>query len=526
MDPDRTISAIPDGTEFPPERRLKVAFVSLYVVGNNGVRFLASVLRGDGFAVTEVYLKDFEYHKYTPPTEKELSLLINVLRDREIGLVGMSLRAGAYLPLCIEVTRRIREELEIPVMWGGQHVTMAPDDCIEHADFLVLGEAEQEITGIVETVQNGGDVSTLPNVWVRKGDGLVRNQLGSLCQLDDLPLRDYHSLEDKFWVHRNRVIRGEPVLNERIYLMLTSRGCLYKCGYCNVSILRNLYKHQGRYFRYHSVEAVISELEEAKRTFTKLKRIRFDDQIFVPDREWVREFCELYPKRVGLPFEILLDPRIIDEDAIGMLAEAGMDQVLLGIQSVESANRRLYDRPVTDEKILETAHALRRHKVLGAFQVIVDDPETTLDEKERLLELLLSLPRPYDLYIFSLCHWPGTTRTKALLEKGLITPDQVEGRTGKAFRQFLADFSWPRSAEDNAFLALYELANKRTMPRWVVRRLSRSKLLRSHPLPLIGAAKVLSTAKFFSMGFAMLLRGEVSMATIRRWLHVLFSPSI
>lgn len=517
--------ANPGGTP-APSRKLHVGLISLYVIGNNGVRFLSSVLRRDGFAVTELYLKDFEYHKYSPPTEKELSLLVSVLRERKVGLVGISLRAGAYLPLCIDVTRRIREELGVPVMWGGQHVTMAPDDCIEHADFLVLGEAEQVITSVAQTVETGGDVSALPNVWVRKGDGLVRNELGSLCHLDELPLRDYHSLDDKFWIHRNRVIRGEPLLDERIYLMITTRGCLFKCGYCNVSILRNLYKHQGRYFRYHSVEAVISELEEAKKTFKKLKRIRFDDQIFVPDRAWVREFCDLYPKRVGLPFEILLDPRIIDEEAISMLAQAGMDQVLLGIQSVESANRRLYDRPITDEKILDTARALRRHKVLGAFQVIVDDPETTLDEKERLLELLLQMPRPYDLYIFSLCHWPGTTRTRVLLEKGLIAPDQVEGRTGKAFRQFLADFSWPRPAIDNAFLAFYELANKRTMPRWLVRRLSRSSFLRNHPLPVIGLAKTLSLAKFFYMGSGMVLRGEVSRATVRRWLHVLLSPSI
>ena len=164
--------------------------------------------------------------------------------------------------------------------------------------------------------------------------------------------------------------------------------------------------------------------------------------------------------------------------------------------------------------------------MLGAFQVIVDDPETTLDEKERLLELLLQMPRPYDLYIFSLCHWPGTTRTRVLLEKGLIAPDQVEGRTGKAFRQFLADFSWPRPAIDNAFLAFYELANKRTMPRWLVRRLSRSSFLRNHPLPVIGLAKTLSLAKFFYMGSGMVLRGEVSRATVRRWLHVLLSPSI
>jgi anaerobic magnesium-protoporphyrin IX monomethyl ester cyclase len=510
----------------PSDSPYRIALISLFVVGNNGVRFLAAALRTAGYEVYELYLKDFEYHHYAPPTERELELLLEILHKKHVDLVGISLRAGAFLPVAIDLTQRIREQMSIPVMWGGTHVTMAPDDCLEHPDFLVIGEADTVIVKIAETMKQGGDIATVDNVMLRRDGQLIRNPARHPDDLDALPLRDYHSTDFKFSIQRDRVTIGEPMLDERLYLMITSRGCLFRCAYCNVSHIRHLYQDCGNYFRYHSVEAVLQELEDAKKTFPKLKRIRFDDQIFIPDKKWIEDFATQYPKRVGLPFEVLSDPRIFDEWTFATLAKAGLDRTLSGVQAGEHANRRLYDRPVPDAKIIEMAQALKKYGILGSFQVIIDDPEATTSEKEELLELLLKIPRPFDLYIFSLCHWPSTTRTTRLLEKGLISPDDVEGRAGKAMKQFLADFSWPRPPEDNFFLALYQMSNKRLVPRSLVHRMSKSKWLRQHPAPLIATAKALSIAKFFTMGFAMLLRGEVSMSLVRRWLHVLFSPSI
>lgn len=508
------------------KRQVRVALVSLFVAGNNGVRFLAANLRKEGVETLEIYLKDFEYHHYPEPTQKEIDLLLEILRTEQVGLVGISVRAGVMMSVAVAVTRRIKDELGLPVMWGGTHPTMAPEECIEYPDFMVLGEADEAIVDIARAFEQGNDVATLDNVMLKRDGAVISNPIRHPRDLDALPLRDYHSHDYKYWINRNRVTKGDPVLNERIYLMITSRGCLFKCAYCNVSLIRTIYDDCGSYFRYHSVEAVMEELEVAKKTFPKLKRIRFDDQIFIPKRDWIEEFALEYPKRIGLPFEVLSDPRICDEWTIETLARVGLDRTLIGIQSVETANRRLYDRPVSDEQIVDLGRHMKKNGVLASFQVIVDDPETTFEEKERLIEVLLAIPRPFDLYIFSLCHWPGTTRTRRLLADGLITQDQIEGYTGKARHQFLADFSWPRPAEDNFFLALYQLTNKRGIPRGLVRRLARSRWLRRHPWPLIAVAKVLSLTKFFAMGFGMVLRGEVSGALIRRWLYVLFSPSI
>ena len=509
-------------------QNFRTGLLSLYVFANNGIRYLASSMRNAGHEVYEFYFNDYVYHHFVPPTPAQLDMLIEQIRQKKIDLMGISLRAGAYLPLCIEITRRIRRELGIPVMWGGMHVTMASDDCIEYPDFLVIGEAEQTICDVAEALSERRDYSAIENVWLKDNKGIIKNKLRPLCQdLNALPFPDYHSDQYKIWFRNGKAHQGEPLVNERIYLMINSRGCNYNCSFCNVSRIRELYGPGQKYYRHRSVESCIGELVYAKSVLKKLRRIRFDDQMFVQDKDWIARFSEEYPKKVGLTFEILSDPRFYDDWSLESLSNAGMDKVVVGVQGASSTNRRLYKRKASDDKLLQIAGAIKRHRLHGIFQVIVDDPETQTEEKFQLLELLLALPRPYSLYIFSLCHWPNTARTKELVEKGLISIDQVEGHYPKVFYQFLADFTYDRPDEDNFFLALYQLSNKRLIPKKLIRRLALSKELMRKPGPVIALARITSLIKLITDGLKMLLNNEISLNTLRsRWVHFFDSPSV
>lgn len=506
---------------------MNIGLISIYVFENNGIRYLASSLRRQGHQVTEVYLNDYVHHNYIAPTETELNLLLEVLVKQDVKLVGISLRAGAYLILCTEITAKIKNRLNIPVIWGGPHVSMNPEQCFKLTDLLLLGEAEEAMCELAAAQENKNDISRISNVWFRDAGREIRNTLRPLrSNLDEIPFRDFHSGDFKYWIRGNRLHRGEPLLGERIYPMLTSRGCLYNCSYCDINAMRSLYDNDPGFFRFRSVENCLSEYKYAHQVFPKIKRIRFDDELFVPDKKWLEEFADRYPREVGLPFDILSDPRCLDEWTIGTLSHAGMDKVFVGIQASAGANRRLYDRQVSDDRVIEMAKDLKRHKVKGVFQIIVDDPEMTDADKEALLDLLLKLPKPFDLYVFSLSHWPGTKRTADLINKGLATTRQVEGENDKVLRQFMADFTYTRKAEDNFYLALYELTNKRLVPRSLVKRWSKSHRLRQNPGLLIFLARILNLGKLAYEGVGLLLRGELSMNMIRRWLTAVTSPSI
>ena len=506
---------------------LKIALISLYVIENNGVRMLAAMLRQAGFTVHEIYFKDYRHHRFDPPTELEIQRLTGLLRDLDVGLVGFSVRAGAYLTLAKMLTERVRQAVDAPIIWGGPHVSFAPDDCIGSVDYISVGESEDAMVDLARALESGEPTDNIANIWTHRDGEIIRNDVRPLEQnLDRYPFRDYHSHEFKFWIDGKRLRRGDPMINETIYLTLSTRGCLFNCSFCDVNVLKKLYRGKGQFFRVRSVGNIIEELRYARKHFKHLARVRVDDELFPVDKTWIREFAAAYKAEFDWPFEILSDPRVINDEDIALLADAGLTHVLLGIQGAQDLNRDLYGRPCTDDKVIEVSKILQRHKVRGGFQIILDNPVVSENDRRALLELLLALARPFDLYTFSLSYWPGADLTDRFLEEGVIGEDDVEGKSDKVLRQFRVDSSFPRPPEDRLWIALYHLTSKSVVPRGLIRRMSQSAWLMKNPWPAEWLSNLINFGKLGWLAFKMLIHGELSWNMVKRWLNFSSPASI
>ena len=500
------------------KRDLVVSFLSLYIIENTGIRLLAAMLRQDGTRVHEVYFKDWVTNRIEPPSEGELELLIEELRANGTDLVGISVRASAFHRLARVVTERIRSTLKIPVLWGGMHPSSCPEDAIQVADLVAIGEAEQSLPQLVRKLRRGDSVVDLPGLWLHTAAGIRRNPVATLVQdLDALPMPDYHSA-DKCLIEGHKVQRGDPYSNQPIYLLMASRGCPFpSCTFCSNSVMDQLYGDQP-YFRLRGIDHVLAEVRYARENFPSLKRIRFDDEEFPVRKAWFDEFCARWPEEAGVPFEIHMDPRVVTRERLERLKAIGLDTVFMGIQSTAKVNRDLYCRNVSDEQVIAAAQAIHDSGVRAGYQVILDDPVSSVSDKEQLFRLLLQIPRPYEMILFSLTVYPGSKIAEKLLALGLIEPDDIEGRATKVFRQFRVDLSFPRPAEDQFWTALTVLVSKDFVPKGLLRKLADSKALRRNPAPLTAFAYGANVAKLGVMGVQLTLRGEMSWAIIRRWL--------
>lgn len=495
--------------------------ISLYVVENNGVRFISSILRQHGFKVVEIYLKDYYHHKFIWPTAAEMDHVIRLLRLNKVNIVGLSLRAGGYLKICRQLTERIRNELPgVPIMWGGMHVTMNPEQCIPHADMVVVGEAERVIVELFQRFREGRDVSDLSSLWLKRNGQIIRNPVAMLEEdLDSIPFRDFHTHQDKFWVNEGRVTQGDPYATQTCYLMLSARGCLFNCSFCDINALRKVYKGKGKFYRAMSPAMVVEECLYAVKTFKNLKRIRFDDELFMMSPEWVDEFCVLYKEKVKLPFEFLTDPRVVDEETLRKLRKAGLATVMIGIQNLDRINERLYNRKVSNQRIIEVAQIMRRLGIRPCYQILMDDPVSTSEDKRDFFEFLATIPRPYDLYLFSLSYWPLTDITEQFLSAGYITEADVEGENDKCLKQFRVDLSWPRPKEDVFWLSAITLLSKDFIPIPFIRWLTHRKWLMRHPWPIFALAQFCNAFKLALLAGHMLWQGELTWDTVKRWVN-------
>ena len=233
--------------------------ISLYALENNGVRHVATPLREAGYSVTEIYFKDWVNNRFPWPTEDEVAALIQLLADRKIDIVGFSVRASAFHRMAKYLTERVRHALGLPVLWGGMHPTFLPERCIGIADYISVGEVDHAVVDFVGTIDRGEKADSVPGFWMREGDTVYRNDIAPLVDLNEVPFRDFHTVDDKFHIEGETVTQGDPFITNPEYTLLASRGCTYwTCTFCSNTLTKPLYDGKGKKFRIRSVEHLVS----------------------------------------------------------------------------------------------------------------------------------------------------------------------------------------------------------------------------------------------------------------------------
>ncbi len=505
----------PAMTRWTPGPGDAVALVSVYDTENNAVRQLAAGLRARGRRVVELYFKDWRNNRFEEPNDAEIRNLVRVLRDERVGLVGFSLRASAYEAVVRQLVGTVRAHTGLPCVVGGWHPTVRPESVITFADAIVRGEADETFPVFVERFFAGDPaLAESPGCWVRVGDAVRRNAPAPLvARLDAVPWRDYDHA-DKWSIERHTVHRGDPMRGDPLFQVMCSIGCIQRCSFCHNSFDDGA---PGARLRFRSVSSVLDELAARRRANPHIRRVRFDDEIFGIDRRWLREFAERYPTEVGLPFDFLTEPTVVSEEYAELLARAGADWVHMGIQSTESVNRDLLSRRADRDTTLAAVARLSKRGIRIRYLTMVDIPGVTDDQRRELFSFFASLPRPYDLYLFSLTHFPGSKMVEDLLAAGALDPSEVEGTAHKTFSQYRVELSWPREPEETWWIALYVLQSSGVVPQRLLRAVQAAGLGRTAPRPLVLAAHAATLAKTARVAGRMVRDGELTSTLVRRW---------
>jgi len=498
--------------------RRKVVLISPYGIENRGVRYIASSLEEAGFEPVLVFLKRWVNNDIQPPTEVEYRLLSDLVYGLSPMLVGFGFGAP-YLRVVTEATRRLREVCDAPVIWGGVHPTVCPDECIEEADYVCIGEGEQATVELCLALAAGDAGGRIPGLWSRKGGAVLEGEPRPLLQdLDSLPPPAYE-LPASYLIEGNRLTPGDPIAETVEYRIYPARGCPYQCTFCHAHVLRRITRGTpGRFYRYRSPENVIQELERALEIFPRTRRVKFDSDVFAFPRSWIRELSAAYQARVGVPFELLTYPGELDEADLRLLKSAGLRKLQIGVQS--GSDREVaesYGRKSTAGDIRKLSAIANRVGLEVAYDLIFDNPLADESDKRAVVELLLDLERPFTIYLYSLTLFPKTSLTEEFLARGLAGPEDIEGRATKSFRQFRLSFDWSRAPEEEFWIALTILAAKRAIPRSLVRAVMKSEYFRRRPAPLVAAARAADLAKAGAIALRRLRDGEFTLFKLRQY---------
>lgn len=408
---------------------MRITLISPYPnITSLGVRSLSSYLKTAGHQTRLLFLPGDFKDRYN---ENVLDEVVSL--SKEADLIGISLMTN-FFDSGVQLTQRLQKELDIPILWGGIHPTTRPRECLKHADMVCIGEAEQGLLELVQRMENGRNYYDTKNVWFKAKGQIIENRLHPLIQdLDLLPFPDY-DLEEHFILHEGNIHKMDNHLLQEylsdIYLTMTSRGCIYDCTYCCNNALNKLYPIQKR-FRRRSVRNVIEELLQVKKKMGFIKIMLFeDDAFFAASSDEIKRFCEEYKQTIGLPLIISgATPATISEEKVSALVNAGLVHVRMGIETGSEKTKELYNRNFSNHRIIEATKVLNRFKSqtkVPVYDLILDNPWEDNDDLIKTLKLLLEIPRPYRLNLFSLTFFPGTQLYEKAKSEGIITDDLRE----------------------------------------------------------------------------------------------------
>ena len=221
--------------------------------------------------------------------------------DEPTDLVAMSVETYTFrraAQIASEYRRR-----GVPVVMGGFHATLRPEDAARYAEAVVIGEAESAWPRLLDDFRHG----RLERVYRGGASGFDRGATR----------------------YDRRLFRGKRYLP--IGLVETARGCRFKCSFCAIQSF-----FERRAAR-RDLEGVLAELAALK---SRHRFFFFVDDNFAGNPAEAKDFMRaLAPLKLRWVTQLSIDAAH-DEEFLALARRSGCKGALIGFESLDAANLR------------------------------------------------------------------------------------------------------------------------------------------------------------------------------------------
>ncbi len=336
----------------------------------------------------------------------------------------------------------------IPVVMGGPHATLLPDEVARHCDAVVVGEAEpvwhQVLSEVVEVVPRGR-IYRYPTPASLDRLAFARRDL------------IHHGGFNKWWTTRGA--------------MIATRGCPHKCSYCTIPVL---YPEAHR-MRLRPVEQVVAEIQ----SFRDKGVVFWDDNLGAVPRYAKALFRALTPLRRWWTSQTTM-ASLADDEFLELAAASGCKAFFVGLESVnqDSLNdsRKAHNRVADYRALLKRCHA---HGIAIQAGIIFGFEEDDRDVFARTVDCFGDLGLD-NATISLLVPYPGTPAYARLEAEGRIIDRNwrhYNGKTHVVFQparmspdQLLAGYEWAKTQFYSLGHIARRLARSRTGLWWNIPR--------------------------------------------------------
>ena len=411
-------------------RKPTVVLVAFYNIKALGVRYLEAALKRGGYRVVTVFFKDFNSLNPQAINDTEIGLLREIVERENPLMIGYSVMSSMYLETVDRLILDIKAACpEVPAVCGGAYATMFPQRFLEMGvEYVIRADGEIPICRLADALRTGADYRAFPSLCYMEDGKPVVNEIGDiLTDIDGYGLPAIEC-ENAYFIEKSQVTAGDPQLNTMSYEVIASRGCPFTCSYCCCENLRRLFPKGTKYVRTRSVESVMEELTIVKKKFKRLVFVHFYDEIFPNSPGWVDQFVKEYKEKINLPFTIWSHPKATNEDVLKKLVDAGLAEVIMGIQSgSERVRKDVFHRYESQEDIIDATRKIQSAGVFWAsYDFMLQHPFETIEDLKETYFLVKKLYPPFELQLHGLNFLPGTDIVDMAIEQGIVTRERMD----------------------------------------------------------------------------------------------------
>lgn len=310
------------------------------------------------------------------------------LKDLDAHIVFLSTFQGNHIESfrIASILKKNRPQTTIVV--GGPFAVLGKEilNFTKEVDFVIQKEGEESAKNLILSLNNKFNLKNVSGLFYRTSNGVVSNKVFFTKNID------------KFFYLPSEILPYCHYVNpENFSILITSRGCPYRCSFCSSPVLWE------NKIRYHSLDLLIKYIKDLRNTFGALYFSIRDDNLLT-NKKRALEFAKMLEKeRLFFLWNTQCSANFIDNDVAKNLHLAGCDQIQMGIESVSHRILKLLNKQIKIDRVLEAIKILRKNLIIpfGYFICGANENNDEIKENVKFLKnsgLLDGIVSPLVLY--------------------------------------------------------------------------------------------------------------------------------